>query len=418
MSLRVAQPEYGGAFQTDPETALPCRFVLPGELIELATQSPALIIEPSPDRVTPRCPHFGACGGCDYQHAAPDAQLTLKQTILHQTFEATGLRDLPAIQTHAAPPWEYRNRIRVRIERTEGVFRIGYNRRGTRDFLPIRECPISAPLLLRAAFTLVEAAATEPVVASWLPSIAEAEFQANTYVVQLTLFTREKRSNGFTRLCEALQRRLPELAGAGCLPANAGYGARERAQWGAGGLAYRVLDHTYWVSRGGFFQVNRFLVSQMIELVTARRSGALAWDLFAGVGLFSRALVASFEQVVAVESSEIAAADLAASAKPLKRGSLRAVHAEAAEFLRGAVLQRERPDLIVMDPPRAGVGPEVCGFLARIAAPALVYVSCDPTTLARDLAILVHSGYCLTAVHLLDMFPQTFHVETIVFLQK
>ena len=414
MTLRVTQPEYGGTFRTDPDSA-PLRLVLPGELID---PSPLHILEPSPNRTTPRCPHFGACGGCDYQHATYSAQLHLKQTILHQTLESAGLPTLPQIQTHAADPWEYRNRIRIRVEQVEGAYRIGYNRRNTREFLPIVECPISAPILLRAAFTLLEASKTEPILTTWLPSIAEAEFQTNGNVIQLTLFTRDKRSEAFTPFCEALQRHLPELIGAGCLAVTAGHGAKERAQWGAVGLAHRILDRNYWVSRGGFFQVNRFLVPEMVELATRDQTGNLAWDLFAGVGFFSRALAASFNTVVAVESSTTASADLAAAAKANKTNTLHAIHSDTADFLRRAVLQRERPDLIVMDPPRAGLGPEVCALLARISAPNLVYVSCDPTTLARDLAMLVHSGYCLTELHLLDMFPHTFHLETIVFLHK
>ena len=420
MKLRIGQPKYGGAFLAHPEPpespVVDVRFVLPNELIE--GPYPEQILKPSPNRVVPRCPHFGTCGGCDYQHATYPTQVDLKQTILRHTLEATGLTNLPPTKTHTADPWEYRNRIRLRVEQTDGIYRAGYNRRASRDFLPVTECPISAPILLRAAFTLLEASATEPNIAAWLPSIAEVELQSNANAIQLTVFTRDGRTQTFTPFCEALHRHLPELTGAGCLAATAGYGAKERASWGSVGLTHLVHERNYWVSRGGFFQVNRFLVSEMVELVTKDQTGTLAWDLFAGVGLFSRALTTAFSEVVAVESSSIAAKDLATAAKASKTNTLRAIHSETADFLRRAVLQRERPDLIVTDPPRAGLGPEVCELLARVAAPRLVYISCDPTTLARDLAMLVHSGYCLTELHLLDMFPQTFHMETIVFLQK
>ena len=102
----------------------------------------------------------------------------------------------------------------------------------------------------------------------------------------------------------------------------------------------------------------------------------------------------------------------------LKGEGKRAVGAMVAEFLRGAVIQRERPELIVMDPPRAGVGEEVCASLGRIQAPRMVYVSCDPTTLARDLKAMVDSGYTIQELHFVDLFPQTFHLETVVMLHR
>jgi 23S rRNA (uracil1939-C5)-methyltransferase len=187
---------------------------------------------------------------------------------------------------------------------------------------------------------------------------------------------------------------------------------RPLESWGATGLSYRAADEDYWISRGGFFQVNRFLIDELVRIVTADRNGQLAWDLYAGVGLFSRVLAKKFRQVVAVET---AGTDLINS---FKGPGKHAVEAMAVDFLRHAVIQRERPQLIVMDPPRAGVGADVCSFLARIAAPEMVYISCDPVTLARDLKMLVDAGYKLQEVHLVDLFPQTFHLETVVVLRK
>jgi 23S rRNA (uracil1939-C5)-methyltransferase len=141
----------------------------------------------------------------------------------------------------------------------------------------------------------------------------------------------------------------------------------------------------------------------------------MAWDLYAGVGLFSRALARGFDQVVAVEGAETAALDLS---RALKGKGMRAVCASTADFLRDAVVQRERPELVVMDPPRAGVGAEVCALLARLKATELVYVSCDPVTLSRDLRAMVDSGYTLVELHMIDMFPQTFHIESVAVLKR
>jgi 23S rRNA (uracil1939-C5)-methyltransferase len=128
--------------------------------------------------------------------------------------------------------------------------------------------------------------------------------------------------------------------------------------------------------------------------------------------LFSRALARAFQQVVAVEA---AANDLSRS---FKGPGKRTVETTTVEFLRSAVVQRERPDLIVMDPPRAGVGAEVCALLERISSPEIVYVSCDPVTLARDLKLLIASGYNIEEIHMVDMFPQTFHLETVMILRR
>ena len=191
--------------------------------------------------------------------------------------------------------------------------------------------------------------------------------------------------------------------------------AKDGVGWGVAGLGYEAAGRRYWVSRGGFFQVNRFLIEELVRVVTAGRKGALVWDLYAGVGLFSQALAEGFEQVVAVEGGETAARDLAGG---LKKLGGRAVWATTVDFLRDAVVQRERPELVVMDPPRAGVGAEVCALLARVAAKEMVYVSCDPVTLSRDLRMMVDSGYRISELHLVDLFPQTFHMETVVVLRR
>jgi 23S rRNA (uracil1939-C5)-methyltransferase len=177
-------------------------------------------------------------------------------------------------------------------------------------------------------------------------------------------------------------------------------------------LNYIAGVESYWVSRGGFFQVNRHMIDPLLDLVTHGKSGDLAWDLYAGVGLFSRALAGNFNEVVAVEA---AAEDLMRSFRGEGR---RAVAATTLDFLRQAVLQRERPDLVVMDPPRAGVGAEVCTLLTRVRPKEIVYVSCDPVTLGRDLRVMVDSGYKLDELHMMDMFPQTFHQETVAVMRR
>lgn len=433
MKLRIEKVVYGGAglaHQVADEGSGKTVFVpftLPGELVEIrltgsrdgfADAELVQIVKASSDRVMPGCAHFGECGGCHYQHASYDAQLELKTGILRETLERAGLMDLPTVQVHAREPWGYRNRIRLRVAEVEGVLRVGYLRRGSNDFLPVNMCPIAAPVLWRAAEALLKVAGDADG-ARWVRAAVEVEFftTKDESALQMTVFVRRTGIAGFAAFCERLRVLLPELVGAGVLVLKAeGSRRAERpktvATWGAEGLSYAAAGEKYWVSRGGFFQVNRFLVDELVRIVAMDREGALAWDLYAGVGLFSRALKARFGEVVAVEA---AADDLA---KTFKGDGRRAVSATTVEFLRGAVVQRERPELVVMDPPRAGVGAEVCTLLGRVGAREMVYVSCDPVTLGRDLKAMVDFGYRINELHLVDLFPQTFHQETVVVLRR
>jgi 23S rRNA (uracil1939-C5)-methyltransferase len=427
MKLQIEKAVYGGsglAHQTEGEGAGKAVFVpftLPGELVEanVTDKSDAVLVqvlEPSEDRVAPGCAHFGECGGCHYQHAEYAAQVAMKAGILRETLDRAGLNTLPEIELHFAEPWGYRNRTQLRVATTNDAISVGYNRRGTNEFLAIRECPILAPLLWRSANALMQLGAENSAAGRWVRGAVDVELftDSDEKKLQMTVFVQENQSE-FDEFCDRMQELVPELVGAGASLASTqrrSQRARPVGSWGAEGLSYRVADENYWISRGGFFQVNRFLLDELLRMVTADREGSLAWDLYAGVGLFSRALARGFGQVVAVEA---AASDLV---KSFKGAGKRALDATTVDFLRGAVVQRERPDLIVMDPPRAGVGAEVCALLARVSSPTIVYVSCDPVTLARDLKMLVDAGYSLPELHMVDLFPQTFHLETVAVLRR
>jgi 23S rRNA (uracil1939-C5)-methyltransferase len=434
MKLRIEKPIYGGAGLAhlvqgeQAGKAVFVHFTLPSEFVEVRlTQqkddfeeaSVVQVLTPSLDRVQPRCAHFGQCGGCHYQHATYSAQLQMKSEILQETLERAGLTALPELQIHSAEPWAYRNRTRLRVAESDSTLRVGYNRRASNEFLPIHECPISAPLLLRAAEAFLQVAAVDANTIRLARDVMEVEFftTADEKSLQMTLFVRTEEAH-LKAVCERMTKLLPELAGwqVSLLPPS---GQQRRARsprplenLGSSGFNYFAAGQDYWVSRNGFFQVNRFLVDEFVRVVTAGRHGSVAWDLYAGVGLFSRVLARTFGQVVAVEAN---ATDLSRSFKGPGR---RAVESTTVQFLRGAVLQRERPELVVLDPPRAGVGEEVCALLAKISPQEIVYVSCDPVTLARDLTALIGSGYKVSELHLVDMFPQTFHLETVVVLRR
>jgi 23S rRNA (uracil1939-C5)-methyltransferase len=420
-------------------------FTLPGETVEATNPNASneaqllCVLTPSPERVPAPCPHFGACGGCHYQMANYPEQLRLKQSIFAELLKGAGIESAPEPLMHSAEPWGYRNRIRLRVARalgggddtdTEGSLRLGYNRHATTEFLPITTCLIAAPVLWSTAKSLLAAAAQDRDVAYWLNATAEVELFCDHTMkrIQVTFFCAPRTKPLFDSLDRAaitLQAYAPQgvlitATAAAAFDPRTGPTGRIIAEAGAPGLNYRVLDETYWITRGGFFQVNRFLLETLVELVCndddQPRSGSLAWDLFAGVGLFSRVLARSFHEITAVEANPTAVADLRSALT--KRGSTSTVlESTTLDFLRRAVLGRDRPELIVLDPPRAGVGLEACELLARIAAPTLIYVSCDPTTLARDLSAL-QPFYTIRALHLVDLFPQTFHLETVAILER
>jgi 23S rRNA (uracil1939-C5)-methyltransferase len=195
---------------------------------------------------------------------------------------------------------------------------------------------------------------------------------------------------------------------------------------GPGFLTHEAGGYNYRVSHLSFFQVNRFLIEDLLKTVTAGAGGELALDLYAGVGFFTLPLARAFCRVVSVDANLAATRDLRQNAE--SAGVQVNSHNEhAEEFLEKT---SEKPDLVVLDPPRAGLGVAAAAKLARLGAPQIVYLSCDPATLARDLAVLMgtqkkpadqsanSARYEITEMHLFDLFPQTFHIETLVRLRR
>jgi 23S rRNA (uracil1939-C5)-methyltransferase len=288
--------------------------------------------------------------------------------------------------------------------------------------VPIRECPIAASLLVEAALAAVEVAR------GFTPSLHPTEIalfcDAEETALLATVFTASPAKFRFDELALALHERVPALIGAELVvEGRKGEYPRTVAQWGAASLDYRAAGFDYRVDHGAFFQVNRWLVDSLIERFVADQQGKLAWDLFAGVGLFARQLTEKFARVIAVESAPAATKALAANLKgtagiPVKSETLAFLRTNASQRPDAVVSESGIPDLVVVDPPRTGLGAETCSLLSVIAAPSLVYVSCDPATLARDQLALIASGYQIQSITLADLFPQTFHLETVVHLMQ
>ena len=409
-------------------------FVLPGEKVEAdVTEQKAgfarahadKIIEASSHRIEPGCPHFARCGGCHYQHTSYEHQLAIKKEILRESLKRTAKIELSAdIQVHPSPPWNYRNRSRLQVQ-TAPEFRAGYFRFASHKLMPIEQCPISSPLINRGITALWQSGR-----AGQIPKgVGEVEFFANSDDTQLLIevsTSSDSRRAELRAWGETFRESMTEIAGVIVFRENAT--AREPEKLltvGADHLVYQTQRAAYRVSAGSFFQTNRHLTDELVKIVTENQNGKLALDLYAGVGLFSTALSGDFHHIVSVESSQTSTADLTYNLHSKEE----AIQATTEEYLSGKKTGRSRtgavlphrthqPDLAVVDPPRFGLGERVARMLTTLGAPRVIYVSCDPVTLSRDLVTLMAGGYRIEQVHLVDLFPQSYHLESVVHLVR
>jgi 23S rRNA (uracil1939-C5)-methyltransferase len=438
--LTIEKLIYGGeglahlpADEQGPGKAVFLPFVLSNEKVEpsVIEQKPGFararaeaIREPSPHRINPGCPYFGRCGGCHYQHANYEHQLEIKREILRESLRRTAKLDLPVeVQVHPSPPWNYRNRSRLKVQ-TAPDFEAGYFKMGSHELLPIEQCPISSPLINQAIAALWRIGRNGKVP----PGVDEVEFFANAEDTQLLVDVMAKADSKRAPLrdwAEDLRASMAEIVGVVVSREQKGFTREHTLTTGTDHLVYQAGGAAYRVSAGSFFQTNRYLTDELVNIVTGGQSGGLALDLYAGVGLFSTALC-DMRHIVSVESSQTSTGDLSYNLP----SNGEAVRATTEQYLSGSAKTRRtgkgavspypalRPDLAVVDPPRGGLGARVARMLVTLGAPRVVYVSCDPVTLARDLAVLLAGGYRIDQVHLVDLFPQTFHLETVVHLAR
>ena len=407
-------------------------FVLEDEAleVEIVEQRPGFargkavsLLSTSPQRVEPGCPYFGRCGGCQYQHASYQHQLAMKQHILRDALRRTAKVELAAeFKVHASPPWNYRNRARMKVT-NQAEFAIGYFEHGSHRLLPVEHCPISSPLINRALRALWQSSEFRALAGE----IAEVQFFASHDDRALLLEIDANRATGveaFRPAFERLQAGLPELRGLALFQSTGGDESDESG--GAPGLqraapeflgerelTYVTSEGSFQAAAGAFFQTNRFLVDELLSIVLTGHAGRQALDLYAGVGLFSVPLSRRFERVTAVEIAPLSVRALRANSG----GKVAVVAAATEQFLRGFHASGKL-DLVVADPPRAGLGEKTARMLARFKTAELIYVSCDPATLSRDLRVLVESGFHIEEAHLVDLFPQTFHIETVFRLAR
>lgn len=351
------------------------------------------ILTPSPARCAPRCAYFGECGGCQLQHLNYAAQLEAKAGFVRDALARVGKIDWPReIKVHHADEYGYRARAQIKVEATVGAghsrYRIGFNRIGSHSICDVESCPVLAPELdvalgkLRAIANATGADDASPI-ASPLTSLPEIDIAAGDAGIAVE----------------------PPLSN---LPA----GVLQRT---IGGMVYRFNAST-------FFQANPLLLDALIAEAVGKKEGALAIDLYAGVGLFTLPLAKRFRKVIGVESDKLAARFATENIAANKLTNAEFYHARVEQWLSSRLkFQRAKskrgPDLLLLDPPRAGASAAI-PRIAELGPERIVYVSCDPTTLARDLRRLIDLRFKLERVTAIDLFPQTYHIETVAQLRR
>ena len=388
---------------------------VPGDLLELvdfvakkkmARARVGRVLEPSPDRTQPRCSHFDACGGCRWQHVRYEAQLDAKRSIVRDALERIGGLVLEHDIEILGSPDPYGYRARARLVESGGT--VGYRMRGSHVIQGIDECPILVPAAQEALGRVVRSDADE----GRHPD--NANTNANTNVE--TPASMRKR-NSITEW-------IVSAGTSGSATVHKVSGSRE-APVERDSVTLEVLGERLRAGSGSFIQGNALLWDALAEEVRSQctvsdgeSSPERFVELYAGVGFLTLPLARRGLSGVAIESDRSALADLAAN---LSASGL----AKQVEIVRGRVETRgdlaklfKRADVLLVDPPRVGVEATVRDAIASAGPTRLVYVSCDPATLARDLRVFSNAGYELCSVRALDLFPQTPHVEVVARFER
>ena len=399
---------YGGECfgRLDDGRAVFVPFSLPGEKvrIELIEEKKGFaraklieILEPSTNRIEPFCQHFTECGGCHYQHMSYEEQLKTKQQIVEDAFIRIGnFESIPILSIIPSKNQKYyRNTIQMHPT-WDG--HLGYQTWRTNEIIETKECFLPMPAI-DDLWRNLQIPEEEP--------INRVSFKQNNYSDSMLVLESENSD-------------IPEFSAD--LPISVVYihpkGGRVLS--GNNYLIYEVLDQIFQVTADSFFQVNFSGAENMVKAVLDivkdtffERKDLTIIDVYCGVGLFSKFLAPYSKELIGIELSESSCEDFSVNLDEFENVSIYQDKAERA--LPNIELQ---PDLIIVDPPRAGLGKYALESIIKKAPQVLIYISCDPSTLARDVRKLVDAGFVLESVTPLDMFPHTYHIENIVVLKR
>lgn len=383
-------------------------------------------LTPSPLRVAPPCPYFGNCGGCQWQHLEYASQLHWKQEILQELLVRVGkLEGVPVSAPLAlASPWEYRSRAQFKVvtgDAPSGArLHIGFHQRGTHRVVDIDRCPLLDGRLNGVLRTLRRM--RDPGLRTLFPRLREVWLAvgAGTGEVIVSLFARTQDRAAIRLLFHRIQAEEPGLQGIVLLDGDPRQHPQFVDRHGHGAITEVVGQHSFRVDATAFFQVNGQAAEMLTRLVVegAALTGAeRVLDLYCGVGTFTVPLGRLAREIMGIETSAAAAADATHNLRVNGVAGARVLQTQVEQALPS--LEKGGPwNLLVLDPPRQGCSRRVLEAMSGMAIPRVIYVSCDPSTLARDLGILVRAGYRCLSIQPVDLFPQTFHLEAVAVLER
>jgi len=403
--VRLEKLVYGGdAMGRLPDgMAVFVPFALPGELVRLkvseqkehyARAELVEVLEASAQRVTPRCAHFGYCGGCHYQHMDYPAQLEAKGMILQEQLQRiAGMQHPPPVEIFASPhEYTYRNHIQFHLTR-EG--RLGFQKARSNQTFAIRECHLPEPAIDQT-WRLID---VEPI-----PGVERLSLRCGM-ADELMLILESSGTQPLDFSIEEMPISVVHQTPAGSLVLA-----------GSDHIYIEVGGRSFLVSAGSFFQVNTLQAAAMVTHVMANlplNDNMTVMDVYCGVGLYSAFLAPRVKSLVGIELSPEACNDFTANLDEFDHVAL---YEASAEDVLGST--HFNPEAILVDPPREGLGAKTVEGIVAQGALNLVYVSCDPATLGRDARRLAEGGYTLQKIALFDLFPQTYHIESISYWGK
>ena len=375
------------------------------------------LVDSSPERVAPPCPYFGSCGGCDFQQMSGLQQLAAKQDMLIDALRRVGKVHVEPsqIRLHPSELSGYRNRLQLKpVQSGEGLS-WGFYKTGSHEVCAVETCLIASKALWAQLEFLRQELAKLPQIAARLDEVEVFWSDDKECLVTLTL---RDAPRDFAEILLQMRPAKETLALHGFSLSLIDSKGQSHLLFGPGFVWKAVCGRRYRVSHGSFFQVNDPLLTELQSTATQGLAGQSALELFCGVGFFTIPLSRNFEQVEVVEGNPFAVADLEENLRENQVENCRISGSELSAALRTGHWRAGQFDLLFIDPPRSGLPKTTVEAVAHLSCPNFVYVSCDPATLARDLRILLSSGYEIVSLDLLDLFPQTHHLETIARLRK
>ena len=393
---------------------------VPGDVVRARVQSvssgyvratPEELITPGPFRRAAPCPHASLCGGCTYQGYEYEAQLRVKEGVLREALARAGVAWSGDLPVHGSPERGWRTRAHLHLEPFAGGLRVGFHQEGTHRLVPVEFCLQLSEAMNRTALALRDALAASARFAERVHGIELAEsFSGPGLVAALETDLPPAEASGLSVLRDA----APWLTGLG---ASLGDERQRRylPLWGDPRVDAKVAGFHFRSHVHAFFQGNRFLTEPLVRAVQeSLPAGGPVLDLYAGAGLFALPLAGRAPFVRAVEINPMAVSD---GRENLARAGVENVrYHEGSVMAALASLPREEDERVILDPPRSGAGLEVVKAVADRGPATVVYVSCDPPTLGRDLMAFARAGYTVRRLEAFDLFPDTFHLETLAVL--